>query len=311
MKKLTCVCLFVAACGTAETTTTEVNMTVAANATGKALQPSAEVMPAMTVFTTVEASQSFTIDGAALTKLWPLMALVQAAPDTFGDALTISASPTAAASTAVVFSTSASETEGCDFDLLQSPPKPPASCGKDLVKGLKLIPAPTSLQVKVTTDNAVSLGASLVSPAGAARTLVWGAQGTIAKLVPPAKTTITALASTSVAGTVNIAPPPNASELTATVFLIVDFNADGAITADEVTSGAVALGDDVELSTVVNATVADKILTAAQAGDLKYVLLAAVRSKGGNISGTAAMNGVAVAASLSFKSTATTKAVAN
>ncbi len=76
MKKLTCVCLFVAACGTAETTTTEVNMTVAANATGKALQPSAEVMPAMTVFTTVEASQSFTIDGAALTKLWPLMALV-------------------------------------------------------------------------------------------------------------------------------------------------------------------------------------------------------------------------------------------
>ncbi len=310
MKKLAIVCLFIAACGDG-TSTTEVTMTVAANATGKAVQPSAEVMPNMTVFSVTEASQSFTIDGADLAKLWPLMALVQAAPDTFGDALTVSASPTVAASTTVVFSTSASETDGCDFDLEQSPPKPPASCGKDLVKGLKLIPAPTSLDVKVTTDNAVSMGASFVSPSGAARTLVWGAQGTIAKLVPPAKTTITALASTTVAGTINIAPPPNATELTATVFLVVDFNADGLITTDEVTSGVVALDDDVDLSTIVTAAAAEKIITAAQAAELKYVMLAAVRSKGGNISGSAAMNGVAVSASLSFKSTATTKAVAN
>ncbi|MCC6810562.1 MAG: hypothetical protein IT381_24240 [Deltaproteobacteria bacterium] len=286
--------------------------TVFSNATGKALQPSAELMAMGTSFDSTDNKQTFTLEGSDLTKLLPLFLAVQAIPATFADGLTISATPTVIDAMATLnLSTNGSETDGCELTFAKIPGEASSTCGKDLVAGLKLIPAPAKVDVTATFDNAASLSlrASIVSPSGVGRTLAWGQQGTIAQVAMESKQTIDTLKETQVTGTINVAQPPNTNDVTATVILIVDYNADGAIAAEEVISGTVAIGEDVNLSTIITSAQAEKIVRAAEAKALNYALVVALRTKTGAFAGAAAMNGVDVKASLSFATTATTKTV--
>lgn len=312
MKKLSILCGLLIACGGAGTTT--ITQPVIKEAVGKALQPNIEFVPAATAFSTSDTSkttQTFSIEGGDLTKLWPLLVAVQAAPATFGSSLTMTAQASTSATAEILVSSSGKTDAGCTMTFAMSPFTASANCGKDLVNGLKLVPAPSKvdLTMTLTAGNQFSLAASLTSPSGAPRTLAYAVQGSVTQIALEKGQTLDKLSGTTVSGVVNVAAPSTGvADLTATVLFIVDYNADGIVGTDEVTSGTATLGEDVQISSIVTAAAAEKLLTGALKGPLNYVLVIGVQSKSGNISASAAQSGLDTKASLSIVSTATTKA---